>query len=316
MKTRRSPEDKARIETIRARIRDKSATPQDYVLFSMLRGWQPWSGFCPYTNPAGLHHGRDPYAGFMKATRGIGNDSIHPALVAELTAEQLSTLRLARAKLSVEAFEKARKAGVPQDVLRGFLNRAMRATPQGSVSVWKHCLQTREKANILTMVRNGYLAREAAPAWVPEWFFSSPQLLLPREKRAVLVRYLGHHDCGKPFVYQEVEGRAHFPDHANKSAEIWRAVGGTEQEARLMQRDMELHTMGAEAVPAFAADVDAPLLLVAALGALWANQDDFGGADSVSFKMKLKHLDRRGRAICKEWERLEKVASASACETA
>lgn len=299
----RDPADKARIAALKKRIGAGTATARDCVLFNVLRGWPAWFGFQPHTNPAGLRNGRDPYAGFMRATSARGYEGIHPELVAELNPEQLSALRLARSKLAVQAFEAARATGVMGDVLRGFLNRAMRATPQGSVSVWKHCLQTREAANVLTMVRNGFLPRTSAPAWVPEWFFTAPRLELTRADRATLVRYLGHHDCGKPFVVTEDEtGRAHFPGHAEKSAEIWRLVGGAEVEAHLMQRDMELHTMGADAVPAFAADPNAPLLLVAALGSLWANAADFGGTDSTSFKMKLKHIDRRGRAICKAWE--------------
>lgn len=303
MMGRRDPADRARLAALRARIHARLATPCDFVLYNVLRGWPAWFGFQPHTNPAGLHQGRDPYAGFMRATGARGYAGVHPALATELTPAQLSALRLARSRLAVQAFEAARAAGVTGSVLRGFLNRAMQATPQGSVSVGQHCLHTREKANVLTMVRNGYLARTAAPAWVPEWFFTAPRLELAREQRATLVRYLGHHDCGKPFVHQEdATGRAHFPGHADKSAELWRALGGDAREARLMARDMELHMMEAAAVPAFAADPDAPLLLVAALGSLWANAADFGGVESASFKMKLKHIDRRGRAVCKQWE--------------
>lgn len=303
MMGRRNPADKARIAALKLRIGAGTATARDCVLFNILRGWPASCGFQPHTNPAGLRNGRDPYAGFLRATSVSGYEGIHPELVAELTPEQLSALRLVRSKLTVQAFEAARAAGVTGQVLRGFLNRAMKATPQGSVSVWKHCMQTRIAANKLTMVRNGYLPRTAAPAWIPEWFFTAPKLELSRDDRATLWRYLEHHDCGKPFVVIEDDtGRAHFPDHAAKSADIWRQVGGAKVEARLMERDMELHTMGADAVPAFAGDLDAPLLLIAALGSLWANAADFGGVESSSFKMKLKHIDRRGRAICKAWE--------------
>jgi hypothetical protein len=313
MMGRRDPADKARIAALKLRIGAGTATARDCVVFNILRGWPAWFGFQPYTNPAGLRNGRDPYAGFMRATSASGYEGIHPDLVAELTPEQLSSLRLARSKLAVQAFEAAVAAGVIGPTLRGFLNRAMKATPQGSVSVWKHCMQTRIAANKLTMVRNGYLARTAAPAWVPEWFFTAPKLELTRDGRATLWRYLEHHDCGKPFVVIEDEtGRSHFPGHADKSAEIWRLVGGSAVEARLMARDMELHTMSADAVPTFAADPDAPLLLVAALGSLWANAADFGGVASSSFKMKLKHLDRRGRAICKVWEAAAEVKSSAA----
>lgn len=109
------------------------------------------------------------------------------------------------------------------------------------------------------------------------------------------------HDCGKPFCkVVDSEGKSHFPGHAKKSAEIFRELYPEwEQSARLIEQDMDIHTLSAEELEEFAKRPEAVALLLSGLAAVHANAEMFGGLMSDSFKSKWKHLDRRGKALCK-----------------
>lgn len=134
---------------------------------------------------------------------------------------------------------------------------------------------------------------------LPEWI-KDPALWERRLDEETLAGYMVAHDCGKPFCREvDQEGRVHFPDHAAVSAEIWRAVGGSEQEAVLMSLDMAVHTMKAEDLDEFCKRPEAASLLIAGFCEIHSNAAMFGGIDSTSFKMKWKHIDRRGKQIVK-----------------
>ncbi|MBB4861243.1 hypothetical protein HNP46_000054 [Pseudomonas nitritireducens] len=108
------------------------------------------------------------------------------------------------------------------------------------------------------------------------------------------------HDCGKPYCrVVDEEGRAHFPDHARVSGETWRRVGGSEQVARLMELDMDIHLLKADDLQEFASRPEAATLLLTGLCEVHSNASMFGGLDSTSFKAKWKHLDRRGKQLSK-----------------
>jgi hypothetical protein len=117
-----------------------------------------------------------------------------------------------------------------------------------------------------------------------------------------IVRYLTVHDCGKPFcVTTDDDGRRHFPDHANVSADRWRDVNGLGDDDRvvtLIRRDMDIHLLTGDDTDMFADGDHAAALLLAGLAEIHANAAMFGGVSSTSFKMKWKKLDRRGRRIC------------------
>lgn len=142
---------------------------------------------------------------------------------------------------------------------------------------------------------------------VPDWLASQSELLLSRLPDAstlasTLQTYQRYHDCGKPYCVQvDAEGRRHFPEHAQRSAQVWRALGGDEQVARLMAQDMDAHLLGAQDVPEFAQRPEAASLWLTALAEVHANAEMFGGLASTSFKAKVKHLDRRGKALVALW---------------
>lgn len=297
------------LEAIRERIRSRTATAADFIAYNLLRGKPASNGFQPRTNPARLADGQGPFDGFLRASQS-SPWSAHqlPQTLAEmLDAKQQSQLRLERVRLLCETFRRAQAQGLSQGHLRGLLRRAMQTTPQGSGSVLAHCRQTEKRAVSLVSSRlygstTPAWRAKTTPSWLPQWFFECDTLNVSQAEYGLLKRYLLQHDCGKPFVYAEDEqGRAHFPGHAEVSAKVWGEVGGSEDEQYLIAHDMDLHTLKAEQLEAFARGRFAKLQLIAALASLWANQEDFGGVDSTSFKCKLKHLDRRGRALCKLW---------------
>lgn len=62
---------------------------------------------------------------------------------------------------------------------------------------------------------------------------------------------------------------------------------------------MMVHTMKADDIPEFAKSREAVSLLLTALAEVHANAELFGGIDTISFKIKWKHVDKRGTALMK-----------------
>lgn len=136
----------------------------------------------------------------------------------------------------------------------------------------------------------------------PEWIHDHRELLLKHAlPEDVTSLYQVYHDCGKPRCLTiDEEGRKHFPNHAEVSAQVWREAGGSEEVANLIERDMDVHKLKADGVAEFASRPQAVTLLLTGLAEVHSNASMFGGVDSVSFKIKWKQLDKRGNAICKE----------------
>ena len=107
-------------------------------------------------------------------------------------------------------------------------------------------------------------------------------------------------NCGKPVCRTvDAEGRQHFPDHAAVSARVWDEAGGDPDVGDLIAMDMDVHLLKAEDVEAFSQRPEACALLLTALSEVHANASMFGGIQSTSFKIKAKHVEKRGRAILK-----------------
>jgi hypothetical protein len=124
-------------------------------------------------------------------------------------------------------------------------------------------------------------------------------LLLPLCPPAETMRlYQIYHDCHKncEMVIDE-SGRRHFLNHAMHSAAMWLSVGGDRLVGKLIEHDMDMHTMK----PADVLDYNhydlAPALLLTALCELHANAEMFGGWESTSFKIKWKALNKLGKAF-------------------
>lgn len=132
---------------------------------------------------------------------------------------------------------------------------------------------------------------------LPDWA-KKPALWEKAMCSEVMALYQIYHDCGKPECREvDADGRAHFPNHAQVSASIWRKIGGDERVARLIERDMDIHLLKADGLPAFLGQPEAATLLLTGLAEIHSNASMFGGIESASFKMKWKQIDRRGKQI-------------------
>jgi hypothetical protein len=134
---------------------------------------------------------------------------------------------------------------------------------------------------------------------LPDWI-STPALWAGTLDESIVSLYQVYHDCGKPFCKEvDQEGRSHFPEHASVSADVWRSIGGDEQVASLIGLDMAIHLLKADDLDAFSKLPGAATLLITGFCEIHSNAAMFGGVDSTSFKMKWKHIDRRGKQIAR-----------------
>ena len=137
------------------------------------------------------------------------------------------------------------------------------------------------------------------PAWFEQHASWTRTQLAPQFDD--LQTYQQWHDCGK-FYCQELDtdGKAHYPDHAQVSADIWRGLGGDPKIGQLIGDDMLCHHLRPADALSFASNPNALALLVTALCELHANASMFGGISSDSFKIKFKRLEKCGNIILRE----------------
>lgn len=136
----------------------------------------------------------------------------------------------------------------------------------------------------------------------PQWLLSHSQNLLKSlPPDHILEKYTLWHDCGKPLCRTEGEdGKIHYPDHAKVSANLFRELYPEQEEvAKLIEMDMDLHLLPAENIKEFCEKPQAITLLLTGLAEVHANAALFGGIGTDSFKIKWKHLDKRGKATCR-----------------
>lgn len=188
---------------------------------------------------------------------------------------------------------------VMDPVAREALLEGMRSCEQTrGLTVLAHGEMVRDHyRDVLDHLRYGSPLRGA---WrLPEWI-RDPLLLEDLPSDGVMSEYHVFHDCGKPLCRTvDADGRQHFPDHAAVSARAWADAGGCPEVGDLIAMDMDVHLLKGEEVDAFSRRPEARALLLTALSEVHANASMFGGLESVGFKSKWKHVDRRGRAILK-----------------
>lgn len=109
------------------------------------------------------------------------------------------------------------------------------------------------------------------------------------------------HDIGKPFCLEiDENGKRHFPNHAQKSKEIWDSLfPERKDESRLIAHDMAFHTMSAEDILGLGlSQKDLCTLMLSSLAELHSNANMFGGIESDSFKIKFKKWSKTAKRIC------------------
>lgn len=134
---------------------------------------------------------------------------------------------------------------------------------------------------------------------IPEWVYANKELILSSiPSREVLKLATIMHDCGKPYCLElDCEGKQHFPNHANKSFEIFNQIYENDLAAQLILHDMDIHLLKSEGVSEFIKNPNALTHLVIGLSELHSNASMFGGLDSTSYKIKYKSINNRGKQI-------------------
>lgn len=120
-----------------------------------------------------------------------------------------------------------------------------------------------------------------------------------------IIEYTLYHDCGKPLCLTVEEGKNHFPNHAEVSKELFLKTTGKETIANLIGWDMAFHSKTAEEFTDLFqvwTKADAYTFAIVGLAEVHANADLFGGIESTSFKIKLKHLCKRAKQTLKHYK--------------
>ena len=134
---------------------------------------------------------------------------------------------------------------------------------------------------------------------LPEWVIENSEFILGKlPDDGTLGLYTKYHDVGKPFCLEiDSDGKRHFPNHAEKSYEVFRQVFKNEVAADLIRHDMDIHLLKADGVEEFCKNPLAITLLMTGLSEIHSNAAMFGGIESTSFKIKLKSITQRGKQI-------------------
>jgi hypothetical protein len=119
----------------------------------------------------------------------------------------------------------------------------------------------------------------------------------------LMQHYHLYHDCGKPFCRElDEENRQHFPNHAMISMQIYREHFNCDITARLIEADMNFHTMNAQQMQQWLNENKEDKYFLASLylsawAEILANSTMFGGIESEGFKIKRKKLIQHGKKL-------------------
>jgi len=138
--------------------------------------------------------------------------------------------------------------------------------------------------------------------WIlPDWVMENRDIILSRlPDRKTLKLYTTLHDCGKPYCLKiDSDGRRHFPNHAEVSADIFASIFDNKKAEDLIRHDMDIHLLKSDGVEDFCKNPNVITLLLTGLSEIHSNSQMFGGIDSTSFKIKWKCINQRGKQIFK-----------------
>ena len=175
----------------------------------------------------------------------------------------------------------------------------MKECPQtDNQSVWEHGQSVQNYMfDLLNHLRKGTPLKYN---WkIPEWIYDKKDLLLENlPSDETLKLYTLYHDCGKPFCIEYDEnGKRHFPNHAEVSYKVFKQHFKDPIAAELIRRDMDFHLLKSDGLEEFSKFKYSTTLILSALSEIHSNAEMFGGMDSVSFKIKWKHSNKRGKQV-------------------
>lgn len=134
---------------------------------------------------------------------------------------------------------------------------------------------------------------------LPNWVYDNKDLLLSSlPSKQTLKLYTVFHDIGKPFCQEiDSDGKSHFPNHSEVSQQVFDKYFNDTIASSLIKHDMDIHLLKSDDIESFCKNPFALTLLLTGLSELHSNAKLFGGTDSVSFKIKWKHINKRGNQI-------------------
>jgi hypothetical protein len=131
---------------------------------------------------------------------------------------------------------------------------------------------------------------------VIEWFKS----YIPLQG---IYMYHINHDMGKPYCIEyDEDGKPHYPNHSQKSYELFKNKFGNNIYAELIKNDMIFHSGTIEEIKSYCNKPIAIHSYATAWAEIYANAELFGGVKSTSFKIKRKKLLRALKYVKDEHE--------------
>jgi len=196
---------------------------------------------------------------------------------------------------------------IPEPLTEELVIEAMQRCEQfPGQTVWQHGESVQSHLlELLSYLRENTTINEKK-WYIPDWaLIYREKILANLAPIGILMDYTLYHDAGKPFCREiDKEGKQHFPNHAQVSAQILGKIAKNCAVCQLVRDDMDIHILNSEQINSkmqMWSSVHAITLLMTALAEIHANAELFGGIQSISFKIKLKTLKKRGLQICKHY---------------
>lgn len=155
-------------------------------------------------------------------------------------------------------------------------------------TVWEHCQKVSQTYFDLLQHPSKY----SLPKIIQDYW---QHLIQHQESPEIVRNYLEWHDCGKPFCQNiDEQGRAHFPNHAEVSQNLFLQAGGHPKAAEYIGLDMVFHLTKPAEISKLGLDVQTQAtLILTAWAALYSNAEMFGGQDAENFKIKHSQMTAR-----------------------
>lgn len=165
-------------------------------------------------------------------------------------------------------------------------------------SVLEHGLSV--KNHTFDLINHLKFNKELKYTWkLPNWVYENRAFILDNLTNLSNIKmYTVLHDCGKPYCHTiDEEGKSHFKNHAEISYTIFKKLFDNEDVADMIRDDMKIHTLKSEDLCQFCESKHAVTSLIVGLAEVHSNAKMFGGLDSINFKIKYKHIEKRGKQI-------------------